>query len=176
MRYYARFKVQEYRRILSALNRLKRSAPAIADRMCRLGAIEYKNLVIRAISTNNFVGTVPDLKESYKSWKAKHGFPTKIGILKHDLLNNIQAFKVPKGWFGGVEPSTSDSGGKNWRLQGPSKLIVKYAIWLEEGNRRGRRDYQAPRPIFMPIANQYAQNEYMKHLDDARGRLLRLWS
>lgn len=172
---YIAFKPQDLRKYLGALRRLETSLPQIADNMCRYGAIEYKTEVLSAIATQNFVTRIPRLKKNYLQWKIAHGFPRDIGILKHDLLNNIKAFQVPGGWFGGVDPNARDLGGKNWSLRGPSNLVVKYARWLEEGNRLEEPDRQRRRPIFMPIARRYAKDGYPKQIEKAARRLASRW-
>jgi hypothetical protein len=143
--------------------------------MCRYGAIEYKTEVMQAIAMQNFVTRIPRLKKNYLEWKVAHGFPRDIGILKNDLLNNIKVFQMPGGWFGGVDPNSRDAGGKNWSLRGPSNLVVKYATWLEEGNRLGEPDRQRPRPIFMPIARRYARVGYPKLIDKFAKRIQSRW-
>ena len=175
MKLYISFKGQDFRRYVTALSRLETSVPVIADNMCRYGAIEYKTLVTGAIAMQNFVTRIPKLKKSYLSWKVLHGYTQRIGILDNDLLNNIIAYQVPGGWFGGVDPNARDAGGKNWSLRGPSNYIVKYATWLEEGNRLGEPDQQRPRPIFMPIAKRYAKTEYPKQLAKAGQRIGSRW-
>ena len=175
MKLYISFKGVDFSRYVTALNRLQADVPKIADNMCRYGAIEYKTLVTGAIAMQNFVTRVPKLKKSYMEWKILHGLTPRIGILDHDLLNNIIAYQVPGGWFGGVDPNASDSGGKNWGRKGQSNPIVKYATWLEEGNRMGEPDVQRPRPIFMPIAKRYAKTEYPKQLLKAGQRIGSRW-
>jgi hypothetical protein len=143
--------------------------------MCRYGAIEYKTLVTGAIAMQNFVTRIPRLSKVYLQWKVEHGFPQQKGILEHDLLNNIIAYKVPGGWFGGVDPNAKDLGNKNWGLKGHSNPVVKYACWLEEGNREGRPHTQPPRRIFIPIAKRYAKTEYPKQIDKAGQRIGARW-
>lgn len=175
MRLYISFNGGDYNRFMSAIDRLRTSTPVIADNMCRYGAIGYKTEVTQAIATQNFVTRIPKLKKKYLEWKIEHGFPRQIGILEYDLLNNIIAYQVPGGWFGGVDPNARDRGGKNWTLRGPSNLVVRYATWLEEGNRDGRPDQQRPRRIFMPIAKRYAKTEYPKELAKAAQRIESRW-
>jgi len=172
---YISFKGSDLSRYAAALNRLQSDVPKIADNMCRYGAIEYKTQVIGAIAMQNFVTQIPRLKKTYLDWKVAHGFGTQIGVLGHDLMNNIIAYKVLGGWFGGVDPIARDAGGKNWSLKGPSNYIVKYATWLEEGNRMGRPDMQRPRRIFMPIAKRYAKTDYPKQIDKASQRVGTRW-
>jgi hypothetical protein len=175
MRLYVSFKSQDLRRYVSALNRLATDTPKIADGMCRYGAIEYKTQVTEAIAMQNFVTRIPRLKKTYLDWKVAHGYTRQIGILEHDLLNNIIAYKVPGGWFGGVDPNARDAGGKNWSLRGQSNSVIKYATWLEEGNRMGEPDQQRPRRIFMPIARRYAKTDYPKQIDKAGQRIGSRW-
>ena len=176
MKLYISFKGVDFSRYVTALNRLQSDVPKIADNMCRYGAIEYKTQVIQAIATGSFVVRVPKLKKQYLDWKVSQGLGTRIGVLFHDLLANIVAFEVPGGgWFGGVDPDARDVGNKNWGLRGPSNLIAKYAVWLEEGNRDGRPDRQVRRPIFMPIAKRYAKTEYPKQLLKAGQRIGSRW-
>jgi len=176
MRLYVSFKSQDLRRYVSALNRLATDTPKIADNMCRYGAIEYKTQVTEAIAMQNFVTRLPKLKKKYLEWKIEHGFPRQIGVLQHDLLNNIVAMPwVGGGWFGGVDPNARDLGNKNWGLRGGSNLVVKYATWLEEGNRDGQPDQQRPRRIFMPIARRYAKTDYPKQIDKAGQRIGSRW-
>jgi hypothetical protein len=175
MRLYINFKTHDFMRYIGALSRIETTLPKTADDMCRYGAIDYKTEVTVVIATQNFVTRVPKLKKKYLEWKVEHGFPQRIGILKYDLLNNIKAIKVQDGWFGGVDPNARDSGGKNWSLRGPSNLVAKYAVWLEEGNRLGKPDQQRPRRIFMPIAKRYAKTGYIKRVEQARDRMARQW-
>lgn len=175
MNLYLSFKTGDFMRYVSALNRLQTSVPIIADNMCRYGAIEYKTQVLQAIAMQNFVTRMPGLKKKYLEWKIAHGFPRGIGMLKHDLLNNIKAFQVIGGWFGGVDPNARDMGDKNWSLRGPSNLVVKYAIWLEEGNRLGQPHRQVPRRIFMPLAKRYADVGYPKQIEKASRRINSQW-
>jgi hypothetical protein len=172
---YISFKPQSFIRYVTALDRLRANLPSISDNMCRYGAIEYKTMVLQSIAMQRFISYVPSLKKKYLEWKIAHGFPNSIGILKHDLLNNIKAMPVPGGWFGGVDPNARDAGDKNWALRGPSNLVVRYALWLEEGNRLGRPDRQKPRRIFMPLAKQYAKTGYPKQLDKAARRIEVQW-
>jgi hypothetical protein len=175
MRLYVSFKASDFNRYVAALGRMTTDVPLIADSMCRYGAIEYKTEVIRAIITGNFATRVPRLTEKYLEWKKAHSFPSGIGRLKDDLISSIGTYEIATGWFSGVDPIGFDTGGKNWGLSGPSKLISKYAVWLEEGNREGEPDRQKPRRIFMPIARRYAKTGYPKQFDKAARRLEQKW-
>lgn len=175
MKLYISIKPQDYSRFMGALSRLRTQTPIIADHMCRYGAFEYKTEVLQAIAMQNFVTRIPRLKKKYLEWKIEHGYPRGIGILEHDLLNNITVFPMQGGWFGGVNPNARDAGNKNWSLTGPSNLVVRYATWLEEGNRDGRPDRQRPRPIFMPIAKRYVRDRYPLQVEKAARRIDSTW-
>lgn len=174
MNIFASFKPADFVKYTSALQRLL-SVPKIADSMCQYGAIEYKTEVMQAIATGNYTTRLPRLSKKYLEWKVSHGFPRDIGRLKGDLLGAIGVFPIMGGWFGGVDPYKFDSGDKNWSLRGPSKQIAKYGMWLEEGNRVGRSDWQRPRRIFVPIAKRYEKTGYPKLIDKTIRRVEQLW-
>lgn len=185
MNVYISFKPHDFNRYVAALTRLETSVPTIADNMCRYGAIEYKTEVLMAFSTQNFVTRIPRLTKQYMKWKIEHGFSQQIGKLQGDLLDSLSVFRwwgasssvgsVMKGWFGGVDVTKFDGGGKNWGLKGAPTQVAKYAIWLEEGNRAGRPDRQRPRPVFIPIGKRYAKSGYVKQRQKALDRIGQRW-
>jgi hypothetical protein len=172
---YVTLNQQSFRRYMSALIRLANSYPIESDKLCRYGAIDYKNLVTQAIASNNFPRRVPRHTKAYAQWKNDKGKPSRIGILDFDLLHNITVFQDQGGWFGGVQPGVMDSGGKNWNLKGRAVEIVKYGMWLEEGNRVGQPDNQRPRPIFMPIARKYIKEGFPNRMNVTIRRLEAAW-
>lgn len=175
-RIYYFFDPKDFKRWTSAVLRLARFAQSQENDLPRHCAIDYKNLVSTVIATQNFPKKVPDLSESYAEWKRTHGFPMRIGILKNDLLSNIITRKDKDGWYSGVHPEAMGSGNKNWSLRGPSKRIVQYAIWLEEG--RGRTPTSGPqpaRPIFIPTGKKYQKEGWVKRHNVVRRRLMSKW-
>lgn len=185
MNLYISFKANDFNRYMSALTRLDSYVPKIADNMCRYGAIEYKTELLQAFSTQNFATRIPKLRKKYLQWKIEHGFPRDIGRLRGDLFNSIGVFRwwdsaggtgtTMMGWLGGVDPTKFDGGGKNWALKGPSKMVVKYGMWFEEGNRFGQPDYQAPRPVFTSTGRRYIRLGYPKQVDKAARRIEQSW-
>jgi hypothetical protein len=175
-RIYYYFDPNDFKRWTSAVLRIMRFVKSQENDLPRYGAIDYKNMVSRVISTQDFGRRLPALSKSYADWKKSHGFPLRIGILKFDLLSNIITRKEKDGWYSGVHPEARDSGGKNWSLRGPSKRIVQSAIWLEEG--RGRTPTSGPqpaRPIFIPTAKRYKKEGWLKRHEVARRRLMSKW-
>lgn len=126
----------------------------------RRNAIRFKSMLTQFIASNAFPFDVPALSAKYLEWKTKHGYPTRIGMLKGELLSSITVQPYPNNaWFTGVNPNAVDSGGKNWNLEGPSKLVLEYALYLEEGTRGTyRRGPQPARPIFRRTNEHYAES------------------
>jgi hypothetical protein len=167
------FIASDYHRWMSALKRAQRTAIDQTQTATRHMAIGYKNLLSQFISTNSFPFDIPGLSKDYLDWKREHGFPTRIGMLKGELLASITAFPLNKGWFGGVDPRAIGSAGKNWSLTSKRRnLILEYALWLEEGNRKGK---QPPRPIFERSSEYYASNKWMDEGNRALRRIRQSW-
>jgi hypothetical protein len=147
------------------------------DRLPRVSSYGYRNEVSRVISSQDFHKNVPALSTSYRTWKALHGFPVSIGILKRDLLQNLTVMRMGRGvYYSGVDPTANDEGRKNWYLNGASKRIITYAIWLEEGRGPTKTGGpQPPRPIFIPTANWFADNVWLKNNEVVINIMKRLW-
>lgn len=172
---YIRLETSSYQKYLAALTRMYNAFSVESEKLCRYGAIDYKNLVSQAIATNSFPTRVPRHTKKYAEWKRLKGKTSRIGILDYDLLHAITAFKTADGWFGGVPPGVMDDGGKNWNLRGRPVEIVKYGMWLEEGNRLGQPDRQRPRPIFMPLAKRYIKLGFMVRVYTLIRKLETMW-
>jgi len=167
------FIARDYNRWMSAVRRINNMAIDQTQTMTRHMAIDYKNLLARFISTNAFPFDLPTLSRVYVEWKREHGLPTRIGILKGELLANLTTYPLRLGWFGGVDPRAMGSPGKNWSLKTSRRnLILQYAWWLEEGNREGK---QKPRPIFRKTKEYYVDNGWLKQGVRALGRIRNSW-
>lgn len=181
---YVTFKSVDYERFKRAIARVRRTVYAQADVVTRYMAIDYKNKVAQAIASNNFPFAVPGLSADYLAWKASHGFPTRIGTLKGDLLGSLTVLRGgqftaanEKGWFGGVHPNAIGSSGKNWSLDGPAKLVIEYGTYLEKGTRgTPRRQAQPPRPIFKRMREYYiASGQMLQQGQKALRRVRSQW-
>lgn len=173
----AKFNPYDYRRWMSRITGLRTMVKLEQDLLPQTLSYQYRNEVSRVISQQDFHKSVPALSSSYRDWKAGHGFPTSIGILKRDLLQNLTVLKEGRGWYySGVDPTAMDQGGKNWYLQGAPKRIITYAIWLEEGRDRTHNSAAQPaRPIFIPTALWFADNKWIKHNDIVLNLMKRMW-
>ena len=173
----ARFNPYDYRKWMASATALRSLVKIEEDRLPRISSYGYRNEVSKVISSQNFHQKVPALSASYRVWKSKHGFPLSIGILKRDLLQNLVVMRMSRGlYYSGVDPTASDEGKKNWYLNGAPKKIITYATWLEVG--RGRTSTGGPqpaRPIFIPTANWFADNVWLKNNEVVLNLMKRIW-
>lgn len=167
------FIARDFNSWVSAVHRVRNKTIDQTQTMTRHMAIDYKNLLARFISTNAFPFDLPNLSKEYVNWKREHGFPTRIGMLKGELLAHLTTYPLKKGWFGGVDPRAIGSAGKNWSLKSKRRnLILEYAWWLEEGNRGGK---QPPRPIFRKTTEHYVNNGWVNQGFKALNRIKNSW-
>lgn len=135
------------RRIQQALSRVLLVAGQEREDMPKRGAKKYSDNVINAISGQKYGW--PDHSIYYKSWKYLHNYDPRKWVLKGDLLQAIDAHKLPSKdysqYLGGILQKSKDNGGKSFFGKGASRSIVWYGKMLEYG-RKG----QLPRPLFVP--------------------------
>ncbi len=164
---------RDYQRWLAAVTRLETEMEGTVSEYNRINATKYRNLVIQNIMSQKFAPDYKPLSLRYVEWKIKHGFPMSHWILKGDLLRNIivqRAASQRTDWESGPDPVALDSGGKNWALNGPAKLISKYAAWGEYGTSK-----QPPRPIFAPTTYEFQTTYWQVEADRVLKKIQGKW-
>jgi len=176
----AQFNPTDFRKWMRDATYIRALVVLEKDRLPRNCALEYKDEVSKVIASQAFHKPLAPLSVKYRDWKAAHGFPTSIGILKRDLLQSLivlkESVRAYGAYYGGVDPSASDQGGKNWYLQGASKKIITYAIWLEEGRGPTKTGGAQPaRPIFKDTREFYAKGPWLRKNEVVINLMKRMW-
>lgn len=124
------------------LVRMSDAAENAAQAVCMEGAISYRNLLYTAIASQQF----PVSYEPYNKWYAKKKMD-EVGHLRFweywgDLMQSLGVFQEGDDWLAGVHPDAVNQKGEN---------IHEY----------GTRN-EAKRPLFGPVADQYAQDQWKR--------------
>ena len=135
-------------------------------------AIDYFTRVSANIASQKFAGQWAPLNQRYREWKifafgVDKGFWVMSGILQKSLT----AFKVEKGWFGGI-PEGAMAPRMSWFGDKPGTPIsvAEYGYWTEYG-----RNNQPERPLFRPTLEEFKDEGWPKLANFTIGKMMAAW-
>jgi hypothetical protein len=143
------FDPDDVAKLFNSLNRVyDRARTWIPDEMQRLCAVKLSQNIYTAIKGGKYAYDPYDSR--YQQWKDQF-FPGKgFWRLKDDLVKNLRAFSVSKGWAAGVPAGIMDSGGKSWLGDGSGGLHKKEIAMYGSVNERIR-------PVFKPETESFRE-------------------
>ena len=161
------FKPEDVRRFNAAINRLRRIVTIQKEDFPMKSAVDYANRLSYNISTQKFAPSYPPYSYKYQLWKEKY-YPGSIGFwhLRGYLLKNIKPFKVPQGWFAGIDGSAMAPaiyGGRQVR-------ISDYGYYMEYGRRR-----RPARPLFNPTLDEFENEGWSKLATEVQSKMKGAW-
>lgn len=169
----------DYRRYMSALNRVESRSKIIANQLNYHNAVSFYQLLLSNLFQSGSKYGYPKYRHRYAAWKKSWG---DFWRLDGDLVRNIVKRRTKEGWAVGIN-DILDSGGKSWfgrTASHPGKLgkpksIGMYATVMEFGGDYGKAGYHPPRPLFTPTREEYAQGEWIKKGEKALQNIKANW-
>lgn len=163
---------KDLRKMYSSLKAVKRKAFIAAEDLPFKCAIDFRDLLIRNITSQKYSSGYPKYSKEYAKWKSETARAgNKFWVLGGDLLRSLSFFKVKDGWMSGIPPGVRDSGGKSMYGKGGRPVLISvYGRFMELG-RRG----QEPRELFKPTTNEYAKGPWQKRGRESLKIIARGW-
>ena len=176
---HAYFNPTQFKRIMSALNRLERSSEQLEDALPRQQATDYSQLLVNNIlSGRHMSGYTPysaaPSAPRYEDWKTAWATYSGYWQAMGSLVNSITHWKERNGvWLSGIPAGVMDAGGTSWfghGDRGPAKPIAMYAKTMEFGLNK-----QPERPIFRPTLKEYKRGGFVRRGERALRILAGKW-
>ena len=188
-----RFDVSDFNRWIRALTNVQTESRRQSREVPRLGAIDYKQLLIRNIMGQRHMGGYTPYRDRYAEWKAAHGRRRGYWQLFGDLVRSITTERttypfstgqLTYAFFSGIPAGVKDSGGKSWAsrntrtrsaIANRPKKIAWYARIMEKGLPRRKGQTHPARPIFEPSMEEYKQSGWLVRGQAALTAVGRRW-
>jgi len=153
------FKDTDMKRVRSAIQRTMLAVKSAQANLAYIGAVDYRNALMDAIANQSMPSRAyyPPYNQGYAKWKLETAGHLRFWELRGDLIANLRVFKAAGNWVSGLLPGATSSMGEN---------ISEYAY---------RNETDRGRPLFGPVAKQYARTGWKQRGKEALNAISREW-
>ena len=157
-----------------ALKLSKVEAEIIQETFVRQASINYRNKLIRNITSQKYAGKYAPLNPDYKEWKQQKGRADAFWMSTRLLVNSIDMLQLDHKTYL-IGPGVNyDIGSAGWFKNSKPRPISKYAVYGEVGHGGNRHGGPQPaRPIFGPTRDDFVINVWPKLWKKAMIEILR---
>jgi len=149
-------RMEKLRAVTAHIKMLERNLPYIM-------AVEFREALYQAISSQQFPAFYPAYNPYYKKWKLKTVGHLDFWKLHGYLMASLRVWRSPyNGWASGILPGAHTPDGRD---------INSYATRVERGDPPGL----PPRPLFEPMRPQFYLSRMQDILKDAARSIEQKW-